>query len=244
MATVQSRILDLTHRQQRPGRRDADAGWVWMREGSSGEGCGWDVAFRFVGGWLVGWMLVWLVGWARFEAGFFVGPRGRGDVQGEMFRLVGGPGARLFFWGLVRFGSVWFGLVRFGSVWFGLVRFGSVWFGLVRFGSVWFGLVRFGSVWFGLVRFGSVWFGLVRFGSVVFRCISKVWCLLWVCISGWFLTGLVRIGGWCLGVSLGWSTKIYFLGLRPLAGYASLKLYHVTSCFLYEKRILCYDMAG
>ena len=35
-----------------------------------------------------------------------------------------------------------------------------------------------------------------------------------------------------------------FLGLRPLAGYASLKLYHVMSCFLYEKRILCYDMAG
>ena len=34
-----------------------------------------------------------------------------------------------------------------------------------------------------------------------------------------------------------------FLGLRPLAGYASLKLYHVMSCFLYEKRILCYDMA-
>ena len=34
-------------------------------------------------------------------------------------------------------------------VWFGLVRFGSVWFGLV-----WFGLVRFGSV-----RFGLVWFG-------------------------------------------------------------------------------------
>ena len=37
---------------------------------------------------------------------------------------------------------------------------------------------------------------------------------------------------------------IYFLGLRPLAGYASLKIYHVMSCFLYEKRILCYDMAG
>ena len=36
----------------------------------------------------------------------------------------------------------------------------------------------------------------------------------------------------------------YFLGLRPLAGYASLKLYHVMSCFLYKKRILCYDMAG
>ena len=28
----------------------------------------------------------------------------------------------------------------------------------------------------------------------------------------------------------------YFLGLRPPAGYASLKLYHVMSCFLYEKR--------
>ena len=27
-----------------------------------------------------------------------------------------------------------------------------------------------------------------------------------------------------------------FLGMRPLAGYASLKLYHVMSCFLYEKR--------
>ena len=35
-----------------------------------------------------------------------------------------------------------------------------------------------------------------------------------------------------------------FLGLRPLAGYASLKLYHVMSCFLYEKRMLCCDMAG
>ena len=34
-----------------------------------------------------------------------------------------------------------------------------------------------------------------------------------------------------------------FLGLRPLAGYASLKLYHVMSCFVHEKRILCYDMA-
>ena len=36
---------------------------------------------------------------------------------------------------------------------------------------------------------------------------------------------------------------LYFLGLRPLAGYASLKLYHVMSCFVHEKRILCYDMA-
>ena len=38
--------------------------------------------------------------------------------------------------------------------------------------------------------------------------------------------------------------RYYFLGLRPLAGYASLKLYHAMSCFLYEKRILCCDMAG
>ena len=38
--------------------------------------------------------------------------------------------------------------------------------------------------------------------------------------------------------------RIYFLGLRPLAGYASLKLYHVMSCFLHEKRSVCYDMAG
>ena len=36
----------------------------------------------------------------------------------------------------------------------------------------------------------------------------------------------------------------YFLGLRPLAGYASLKVYHVMSCFLHEKRSVCYDMAG
>ena len=36
---------------------------------------------------------------------------------------------------------------------------------------------------------------------------------------------------------------LYFLGLRPLGGYASLKLCHVMSCFLYEKRILL-DMAG
>ena len=34
-----------------------------------------------------------------------------------------------------------------------------------------------------------------------------------------------------------------FLGLRPLAGYASLKLCHAMSCFVHEKRILCYDMA-
>ena len=35
-----------------------------------------------------------------------------------------------------------------------------------------------------------------------------------------------------------------FLGLRPLAGYASLKLYHVMSCLMHEKRSVCYDMAG
>ena len=40
------------------------------------------------------------------------------------------------------------------------------------------------------------------------------------------------------------SNQDNFLGLRPLAGYASLKLYHVMLCFLYEKRILCYHMAG
>ena len=33
----------------------------------------------------------------------------------------------------------------------------------------------------------------------------------------------------------------YFLGLRPLAGYASLKLFLVMSYFLCETRILCYD---
>ena len=38
--------------------------------------------------------------------------------------------------------------------------------------------------------------------------------------------------------------RLNFLGLRPLAGDASLRLSHVMSCFWYEKRILCYDMAG
>ena len=38
--------------------------------------------------------------------------------------------------------------------------------------------------------------------------------------------------------------SFYFLGLWPLAGYASLKLYHVMSCFLHEKRSVRYDMAG
>ena len=35
-----------------------------------------------------------------------------------------------------------------------------------------------------------------------------------------------------------WLTFRYFLGLRPLAGYASLQLDHVMSWFLYVKRIL------
>ena len=38
-----------------------------------------------------------------------------------------------------------------------------------------------------------------------------------------------------------------FLGLRPLEGYASLKLSHVMSCFCMRNvsfLFLCYDMAG
>ena len=35
-----------------------------------------------------------------------------------------------------------------------------------------------------------------------------------------------------------------FWACGPLAGYASLKLCHVMSCFLYEKHILCYGWLG
>ena len=53
----------------------------------------------------------------------------------------------------------------------------------------------------------------------------------------------VAMGATVVDVRMGFGVP-YFLGLRPLAGYTSLKLCHVMSCFLYEKRILCYDMAG
>ena len=48
-----------------------------------------------------------------------------------------------------------------------------------------------------------------------------------------------------VSMQIGWGIySDYFLGLRPLAGQASLKLYHAMSCFLHEKRSVCYDMAG
>ena len=37
---------------------------------------------------------------------------------------------------------------------------------------------------------------------------------------------------------------IYFLGLRPLAGYAFFEVIPCHVMFLHEKRSVCYDIAG